>query len=145
MTPKNRDNKLQKSGVTNSFKCPHINCPEEYIEKSGRTSGDRFKEHLRAPFPIHHHSHSTGHPVSPECFTIVDRKSLGTKRRPCVFVLMILHLIGTWENTNSHTYGMKCCRTHHHSSTHNIASPPPTWPNPHKFTIQQIGGTHNFN
>ena len=78
MTPKGRDSKLQKSGLINRFKCPHIKCPEEYLEESGRTFGDRLKEHPRAPSPIHPHSHSTGHPVSPQCFTIVDRESPGT-------------------------------------------------------------------
>ena len=76
MDSKDRDSKLQKSGVIYKFKCPHINCPEEYIGESGRKFGDRLKEHLWAPSPIHHHSNSTGHPVSPECFTIVNRESL---------------------------------------------------------------------
>ena len=31
MAPTDRDNKLQKSQVIYKFKCPHINCPEEYI------------------------------------------------------------------------------------------------------------------
>ena len=31
MAPKDRDNKLQKSRVIYKFKCPHINCPKEYI------------------------------------------------------------------------------------------------------------------
>ena len=51
-----------------------MNCPEEYIGESGRTFGDRFKEHLRTPSPIYHHCNSTGHPVSPECYTIIDRE-----------------------------------------------------------------------
>ena len=51
MAPKDRDDKLQKSGVIYKFKCPHINCPEEYIGESGRTFGDRLKGHLRAPSP----------------------------------------------------------------------------------------------
>ena len=32
------------------------------------------KEHLRALSPIHKHSNSTGPPVSPECFNIVNRE-----------------------------------------------------------------------
>ena len=75
MAPKDRDNKLLESGAIYRYKCPHINCLDEYIGESGRTFRDRLKEHLRAPSPIHHHSHSTGHPVSPQCFTIVDRES----------------------------------------------------------------------
>ena len=63
--PKDRDSKLQQSGVIYKFKCPHINCPEEYIGESGRTFEDRLKEHLRAPSPIHHHNNSTEHPVNP--------------------------------------------------------------------------------
>ena len=52
MAHKDRDSKLQKSGVIYKFKCPHINCPEEYTGESGGTFGDRLKEHLRAPSPI---------------------------------------------------------------------------------------------
>ena len=29
----------------------------------------------QGPIPIHCHNHSTRHPVSPECFTIVDKES----------------------------------------------------------------------
>ena len=51
MAPKDRDNKHEKSGIIYKFKCPHVNCPEEHIGESGRTLGDRVKEHLRAPSP----------------------------------------------------------------------------------------------
>ena len=80
VAPEHRDTKLQNSGIIYKFKCPHINGPEEYIWESGRNFGDRLKEHLRAPFPFHHHSNSTGHPVSPECSTIVDREPQGVTR-----------------------------------------------------------------
>ena len=33
------------------------------------------------PVPIHHYSHSTGHPVSPECFIKVDRAVEGVTRK----------------------------------------------------------------
>ena len=48
---------------------------KDTIEEFGRTFGDRLREHLRAPSPIHHHSQATGHPVDVECFTIVDREA----------------------------------------------------------------------
>ena len=86
LAPKDRDSKLQKSGVIYKFKYPHINHPEEYTGESGKNFGDRLKEQLRAPFPIHHHSNSIGHPVIPECFTIVDREPKGVmwkSRRLC--------------------------------------------------------------
>ena len=48
MFSKDRDSKLQKSGVIYKFKCPHINCLDEYIGESGRTFVDRLKEQLMA-------------------------------------------------------------------------------------------------
>ena len=72
MAPKDKDSKLPKSGVIYRFKCPHINCQEEYIGELGRSFEDKLKEYLRSPSPIHHHGHTTGHPVSPECFIIVN-------------------------------------------------------------------------
>ena len=75
MAPKDMDNKHQKSEAIYKFKCPHINCPEEYMGESKRTFGDRLKEHHRTPSPIHKHSNTTGYPVSPDCFIIVHRES----------------------------------------------------------------------
>ena len=77
MSPKDRGYKLQKCRVIYRLKCPHINCPEEYIGGSGISFGGWLKEYLRAPSPIHQHSHSTAHPFSPDCFTIVDREPQG--------------------------------------------------------------------
>ena len=73
MAPKDKDS-MSKSGVMYWFKCPHRDCLEEYTEDSGRTFGDRLKEHLRASSHISQHSQTLGHPVNLECFTIVDRK-----------------------------------------------------------------------
>ena len=74
MAPKDKDHKLQKSGKIYKFKCPHINFPEQYIGELGRTLGNKVKEHLKAPSPFHEHSNTTGHPVSPDYFTIVHRE-----------------------------------------------------------------------
>ena len=80
MVPKDKDPKLTKSGIIYRYQCPNINCTEQYIGESGRSLGDRYREHLKAPSPIHMHTSTTGHPVSPDCFTIVDRKSQGLSR-----------------------------------------------------------------
>ena len=56
MAPKDKDTKLQKSGVKYKYKCPQINCPVEYIGETDRASEDRLKENLRAPSPIHWHT-----------------------------------------------------------------------------------------
>ena len=65
MAPKNKDPNLTKCGVIYRYKCHSINCTEQYIGESGRTLGERYKEHLKAPSPIHLHTSTTGHPVSP--------------------------------------------------------------------------------
>ena len=80
VTPKDKGPKLHKSGVIYHFKCPHINCPEAYIRESGRALGDRIKEHLKALSPMHLHSSSTGHPLSPECFNIIHQETQGSSR-----------------------------------------------------------------
>ena len=80
MAPKDRDSKLQKNEVIYRFKFPHIHCPEEYIGESDRTFGAWLMADIRVPFLIHCNSQSTGHPVSPEYFTIVDRESQGANR-----------------------------------------------------------------
>ena len=75
MAPKDKDPKLAKSGDIYKYKCPTINCTEEYIGELGRTFGDRYKEYLKGPSLIQLHTTSTGHPVSPECFSIVEREA----------------------------------------------------------------------
>ena len=131
MAPKDGDNKLQKSGVIYRFKCPHINCPEEYKGESGRSFGEQLKEHLRAPSSIHQHSHSARYPVSPNCFIIVDRESQGVTRNIKEAMHIQVndpHSIGTWANTICHTSETKFYRTHHHSSSNRTAHhPSPTY------------------
>ena len=45
MAPKDKDPKLAMSGIIYRYRCPHINCTEQYIGESGRILGDRYKEH----------------------------------------------------------------------------------------------------
>ena len=52
----------QKSGAIYWFQCGDLTCNNEYIGETSRTFNERFKEHLRDPSPIHHHSSNTGHP-----------------------------------------------------------------------------------
>ena len=80
VTPKDKDTICQKCGVIYQLKCPQVYCSEKYTGESGRTFGERFREHLRAPFPIYHHSQTTGHPVDVDCFTIVDKVAHGITR-----------------------------------------------------------------
>ena len=51
-----------------------MDCDVEYIGESGRTFGERFREHIRAPSPILDHHNITGHEVSLDNFSIVGRE-----------------------------------------------------------------------
>ena len=41
--------------------------------KTSRNFGERFKEHLKEPSSIHHHSNNTGHPTTEHNFQIIGR------------------------------------------------------------------------
>ena len=114
MAPKDKDSTLWKSGLIYKCKGPHVNCTEEYIGQSGRTFGDRFKEHLKAPSPIHLHTTTTGHPVSPECFSIVGRVSrLNQEHQGAMYIRVIdpslnwnldkFQLPHVWDQVLQHT------------------------------------------
>ena len=49
--PKDKDPKINQTGIIYHYKCPQINCPSAYIGESGRSLGDRVKEHFKAPSP----------------------------------------------------------------------------------------------
>ena len=53
---------------------------EEYIGESGRTFTERFREHMKAPSPIHDHHNTTGHEMSLDNFSIVGREDQGIAR-----------------------------------------------------------------
>ena len=72
--PKDKDAKNNRTGIIYHYKCPQINCPSTYIGESGRSLGERIKEHFKAPSPIHLHSTTTGHPMDPEQFSIVHKE-----------------------------------------------------------------------
>ena len=72
--PKDKDPKNNQTGIIYHYHCPQINCPSAYIGESGRSLGERVKEHFKAPSPIHHHSTTTGHPMDPDQFNIVHKE-----------------------------------------------------------------------
>ena len=51
-----------------------IDSEDEYIGKSSRTFGERYKEHLKPPSPIFEHQNNTGHTTSVENFKIIGRE-----------------------------------------------------------------------
>ena len=77
-----KDNILKKSGVIYRYKCGRVDCEDEYIGQSGRTFAERFREHMRAPSPIHGHYNTTSHEVPLDNFSIVGREDQSMIRTP---------------------------------------------------------------
>ena len=71
---------VNKSGTIYWFQCGDLTCDDEYIGETSRTFGERFREHLKEPSPIHHHSNNTGHPTSQCNFQIIGREGHGLPR-----------------------------------------------------------------
>ena len=86
--PKDRDTILKKSGVIYRYRCGRVDCEEEYIGESGRTFGERFREHMRAPSPIIDHHNTTGHEVSLDNFSIVgwEDNSIARNIKEAIFI-----------------------------------------------------------
>ena len=80
VAPKDKDHITKMSGIFYRFKCDRLECDEEYIGETSRTFGERFKEHLKAPSPIHDHSNTTGHATSLENFSIVGSEEQNLSR-----------------------------------------------------------------
>ena len=58
----------------------HLDCDEEYIGETSRTLGERRKEHLKQPSPMHGHSQTTGHSIENNNFNIIGREDQGQAR-----------------------------------------------------------------
>ena len=80
MKPKDRDPKDSKRGLIYNYQCPQLDCNEEYIGETGMTLGERRKEHLKKPPPIHGHPQATGHPIDNNNFKITGREDWGQAR-----------------------------------------------------------------
>ena len=80
VSPKDKNPMANKSGVIYWFQCGDLTCDGEYIEETSRTFGERFKEHMKEPLPIHNHVSSTGHPTTQDSFQIIGREDHGIAR-----------------------------------------------------------------
>ena len=74
VSPKDKDPMVNQSGAIYWYQCGDLGCDDEYIGESSRTFGERYKEHLKPPSAIHHHSNQTGHPTSHNNFQIIGRE-----------------------------------------------------------------------
>ena len=74
VSPWDKDPMANKSGTICWFQCWDLTCDDDYIGENARTFGERFKELLKEPSPIHTHSINTGHPTTQEKFHIIGRE-----------------------------------------------------------------------
>ena len=93
VAPKDKDHITEKSGIIYRFKCVRLEGDEKYIGETARTFGERFKEHLKAPSPIHDHSSTTGHTTTLNNFSIVGREEQNLSRliKESMFKGSIIH------------------------------------------------------
>ena len=74
VSPKDKDPMVNQSGAIYWYQCGDLGCDDEYIGQTSKTFGERYKEHLKTPSAIHHHSNQTGHPTSHNNFQIIGRE-----------------------------------------------------------------------
>ena len=74
VSPKDKEPMVNQSGAIYWYQCGDLGCDDEYIGETSRTFGDRYREYLKAPSAIHHHSSQTGHPTSHNNFRIIGRE-----------------------------------------------------------------------
>ena len=80
MAPKDKDHLTKKSGIIYRYKCDRLECDEEYIGETARTFGERYKEDLKAPSPIHDHCNISGHNITLNNFSTVGREEHNLSR-----------------------------------------------------------------
>ena len=78
--PKDKDPLERKSGTIYRYQFGELACNEHDIGETFRTSGERYKEHLKEHSSIHGHSTQTGHSTNPENFIIIGREDHGLAR-----------------------------------------------------------------
>ena len=77
---KDQDPKEKNSDMIYSYQCREIARNKEYIGETSRTLGERYREHLKEPSPIHAHSLQAGHSSTPDIFNILGREDQGLTR-----------------------------------------------------------------
>ena len=80
VSPKDKDPMVNQSGTIYWYQCGDLGCDDEYIGETSRTFGERYKEHLKSPSAIHHHSSQTGHTTNQNNFQIIGREGQNLAR-----------------------------------------------------------------
>ncbi len=69
-TPKDKPEKLDKSGVVYNIQCE--DCPSKYVGETERSLAKRLTEHKRASSPVGSHMTDRGHKFDPKNVKILD-------------------------------------------------------------------------
>ena len=131
MKPKDQDHKNKKSEVIYSYQCGDIACSEEYIGETARALGERYKEHLKQPYPIHVHIQQTGHTTTSNNFNIIGREDQGLARtiKESMYIRVSIPMLNKnidkynlnhiWERVLFNTPGLKIASSQNLSHIHN--------------------------
>ena len=65
---------VNQSGAIYWYQCGDLICDDKYIGETSRAFGERYKEDLKSPSAIHHHSSQTGQPTNHNNFQIIGRE-----------------------------------------------------------------------
>ena len=140
--PKDQDPREKKSGVIYNYQHGEIACNEEYIVETSRTLGERYREHLREPSPIHAHSLKSGHNYIPDNFNILGREDQGLTRtiNEAIYIRVNnptlnrkigkFNLNHIWDRVLLNTPGLKISPSQVYAHIHN---------NVHNQSIQPMG------
>ena len=74
VSPKDKDPVVNQSAAIYWYQCGDLSCDDDCVGETSRTFGERYKEHLKDPSHIHHHSTLTGHPTNQNNFQIIGRE-----------------------------------------------------------------------
>ena len=80
VSPKDKDPMVSQSDAIYCYQCGDLICDDEYIGETSRTFGERYKEHLKDPSPIHHHNNQTNCPINQNNFKIIGREGYHMSR-----------------------------------------------------------------
>ena len=149
---KAKDPRNNLTGIIYHYKCPQINVPQCLHRESGRSLGERIKEHFEAHSPVHLHSTTTGHPMDPEQFNIVHKEVNSHSRT--IKEPMLIHVQDPTLNRNLGKYQLPHIWDHPLLVSPTLQCKPsslpttPTPPNPllvpPTLLLLSILGTHTF-
>ena len=129
--PKGQDPKDSRSGVIYSYKRDDITCGEEYIGETARSLGERYKEHLKQPSPIHVHILQTGHNTTTNNFSIIGRGHRDQARtiKEAIYIRVNIptlnrnvgkyNLSHLWDRVLFNTHGLKIGSSQYPLHLHN--------------------------